>query len=103
MTILEHIHTTPDTCAEGDSEDTASPIHDLSFLADRSIAGLALTELTRLVDDLHGAHCAGDHLRALSNLVAIQPLIGLLTSIKQQLIDTGQPADQHTNDDGGYL
>ena len=103
MTVLDHIDTTPDTWSDRDSQDPATPIHDPGPLADRSATGLALAELTRLIDDLHGAHGTGDHLRALSNLVAIQPLIGLLTSIKQQLIDTGQPADEHTNEDGGYL
>jgi len=103
MTVLDRIDTTPGTRAEHDGQDVATPIHDLGALADRSTTGLALAELTRLIDDLHGAHGTGDHLRALSNLVAIQPLIGLLTSIKQQLIDTGQPADEHTNDDAGYL
>lgn len=103
MTVLDHIDTTPDTCPDHDSQDTATQDHDPGPLADRSTAGLALAELTRLVGDLHAAHSSSDHLRALSDLVAIQPLIGLLTSIKQQLIDTGQPADQHTNDDGGYL
>lgn len=73
-------------------------------LSDQSPTGRALNELERLVTELRVAHHNDDHLRALSSLVAIQPLVGLLSSIKQQHLETDDdsthtPAD-HTNDRG---
>lgn len=81
---------------------TINPVVAGTF-SDQSPAGRALNELERLVTELRAAHHNDDHLRALSSLVAIQPLVGLLSSIKQQHLETDvtthTPAD-HTNDRG---
>ena len=53
----------------------------------RDPADNALAELNRLVTDLFAAHVQHDHLRALSDLVAMQPLLNHLMSLKQPLIE----------------
>lgn len=67
-----------------------TPIEQLSLIPkhDGTPAGRAIEELNRLVADFKIAHREGEHLRALSNLVALQPLIGHLLSIKQELVNT---------------
>jgi len=63
-------------------------------------ATAALAELDRLVDDLKVAHRQNNHLRALSNLVALKPLIGHLSSINQERM-TDDQFDAPTG--GNYL
>ena len=63
-------------------------------------ATVALAELDRLVDDLKVAHRQNNHLRALSNLVALKPLIGHLSYLKQERM-TDDRDDAPTG--GNYL
>lgn len=86
MTISEPGNTQR-TAADGCSE------HKLASSADHSQAEFALIELGRLVDDLNVAHLEGHHLRALSNLTAIRPLIGLLSAMKQEVMSSGPDVD----------
>lgn len=60
----------------------------LTSSVDHSRAGGALIELGRLVNDLEVAHMQDDHLRALSNLRALQPLVGLLAKMKQEVMNS---------------
>lgn len=68
----------------------------------RDPADNALAELNRLVTDLFAAHVQHDHLRALSDLVAMQPLLNHLMSLKQPLIEhRDSPPAPH--EEQGYL
>lgn len=91
------ILTTPHT--DSTTTVTAGPV------SDQSPTGQALNELERLVADLRTAHHIDDHLRALSSLVAIQPLVGLLTSLKQQHLEhhSAEPSASDRTNDGGYV
>ena len=72
---------------------------------DGTPAGRAIEELNRLVADFKIAHREGEHLRALSNLVALQPLIGHLLSMKQELVNSeaGEGSENSQIGEGVYL
>ena len=92
--------TDPDRIVPQPEEPTNRP--ELVLVADgrECDATVALAELDRLVDDLKVAHRQNNHLRALSNLVALKPLIGHLSSIKQEQM-TDDRDDAPTG--GNYL
>ena len=84
-----------------------TPTEQLSLIPkdDGTPVGRAIEELNRLIADFKIAHREGEHLRALSNLVALQPLIGHLLSIKQELVntETGDNEDGNHIGEGAYL
>ena len=66
----------------------------------------ALSELQRLVTDIADASSGGRYLRALSGLVAIQPLTNLLMSLQHEALENGAVADDQlfgSPQDGGYV
>ena len=92
--------TDPDRLVPQPEEPTNRP--ELVLVADgrKCDATVALAELDRLVDDLKVAHRHDNQLRALSNLVALKPLIGHLSSLKQERM-TDDQFDAPTG--GNYL
>lgn len=101
--------TEPDSCANGvrrDEEcDVASRRSDGLSAVERKTEN-AFLELSRLVADVMRADASGQHLRALSGLVAIQPLTNLLMSLQQEALENGALADEQllgSPHDGGYV
>lgn len=93
-----------------DVEKPAEPAEWLALSSsDQSTCGRsadALSELQRLVTDIADASSRGRYLRALSGLVAIQPLTNLLMSLQQEALENGAQADGQllgSPQDGGYV
>ena len=76
-----------------------TPTEQLSLIPkdDGTPVGRAIEELNRLIADFKIAHREGEHLRALSNLVALQPHGHLLSITRIANTETGD------NEDGNHI
>lgn len=92
--------------AQRDEEREIAPRRSEGLSAAERKTENAFFELSRLVADVMKADASGQHLRALSGLVAIQPLTNLLMSLQQEALENGALADEQrlcSPQDGGYV